>query len=106
MAQSLTGAETPAPDPGRAGVSFRPMSWLRLTLELIVRGLINPKVGAALVTMAWRFRRRHWWRRPPFLPLPAAEYVKWRLHTAYGDHHTVPPASDVVRLARWAARPW
>lgn len=82
------------------------MPWLRLTLALVVRGIVNPADGAALVRMAWRFRRRHWWRRPPFLPLPAADYVKWRLHTAYGDEQTVPPARDVVRLARWAARPW
>jgi hypothetical protein len=82
------------------------MPWLRLTLALIVRGIVNPADGAALVTMAWRFRRRRWWSRPPFLPLPAADYVRWRLHTAYGDEHTVPPAGDVIRLARWAARPW
>lgn len=82
------------------------MAWLRLTLTLIGRGLVNPRDGAALLRMGWRFRRRHWWRRAPFLPLPATDYVKWRLHTAYGDEGTVPPASDIVRLARWAARPW
>jgi len=82
------------------------MSWLRLTLALIGRGLVNPRDGAALLRMGWRFRRRNWWRRAPFLPLPAMDYVRWRLHTAYGDEGAVPPAGDVVRLARWAARPW
>ncbi|HEU5174027.1 MAG TPA: hypothetical protein VFT96_04665 [Gemmatimonadaceae bacterium] len=82
------------------------MAWLRLTLALALRGLTNPADGAALLRMGWRFRRRHWWHRPPFLPLPSTEYLRWRLHTAYGDEHIVPPADDVVRLARWAARPW
>jgi len=82
------------------------MAWLRLTLTLIGRGLVNPRDGVALLRMGWRFRRRNWWRRAPFLPVPATDYVKWRLHTAYGDEGTVPPARDIVRLARWAARPW
>jgi hypothetical protein len=79
-------------------------SWLGLTARLALRGLIRPRTGAALITVAWRFRRRGWYRRFPFLPLPDAEYVKWRLHTAYGDHGAVPPADDVERYARWAAR--
>lgn len=89
-----------------ATIRFPYMPWLRLTLNLVFRGLVNPADGLALARMAWRFRRRRWWARAPFLPLPAADYVKWRLHTAYGDEHTVPPAGDVIRLARWAARPW
>jgi hypothetical protein len=78
--------------------------WTALTLSLLLRGMINPRTGYALLTMAWRFRRRHWWRIPPFLPLPSAPYMQWRMHTAYGDHNAVPPASDVVRYARWAVR--
>jgi hypothetical protein len=27
--------------------------------------------------------------------------VRWRMQTAYGDEAAVPPAEDVVRLARW-----
>jgi hypothetical protein len=30
--------------------------------------------------------------------------VRWRMHTAYGDHDVVPPADDVVRYARWVGR--
>jgi hypothetical protein len=80
------------------------MSWTRLSLLLALRALRSPTTGAALLRVAWRFRRRAWWRRPPFLPVPAADYVRWRMHTAYGDGNVVPPAEDVVRYARWAVR--
>jgi hypothetical protein len=80
------------------------MSWRRLTFSLILRALRNPVTGLALVRVGWRFRRRDWFRRAPFLPLPAAEYVRWRMHTAYGSDDAVPPADDVIRYARWATR--
>jgi len=80
------------------------MRWTRLTLQLALTGLRRPATGAALLRVAWRFRRRGWWRRFPFLPLPALEYVRWRMHTAYGDADIVPPAREVERYARWAVR--
>jgi hypothetical protein len=52
----------------------------------------------------WRFRRRKWYRNWPFLPTPSRDYVRWRMHTAYGDYDAVPPVEDVVRYARWAVR--
>jgi hypothetical protein len=81
------------------------MRWTRLTLSLVGHALANPATGLALARVAWRFRRRDWYRRFPFLPLPATEYVRWRMHTAYGRDDAVPPARDVVRYARWATRP-
>ena len=81
------------------------MGWTRLTLTLALRSLVQPALAADLLRVAWRFRRRRWYRRFPFLPLPAADYVRWRMHTAYGDHDAVPPADDVIRYARWACRP-
>lgn len=49
----------------------------------------------------WAFRARGWYRRPPFLPLPSEEYIRWRMYTAYGDEDAIPPAEDVIRFARW-----
>jgi hypothetical protein len=79
------------------------VSWSRLTASLAVRAVRDPALGLSLMRIAWRFRRRGWYRRFPFLPLPAADYLRWRMHTAYG-HDAVPPVDDIVRYARWATR--
>ena len=92
-------------------VSYPPMqplsrsrSWLGLTTTLALRALVDPPLATALLRVAWRFRDRRWWRRFPFLPLPARDYVRWRMHTAYGDDAYVPPSEDVSRYARWAVK--
>ncbi len=77
------------------------MSWPALLLRLTVRAVTHPSVARDLLRVAWRFRSRDWYRRPPFLPLPDRQYMAWRMHTAYGDHHAVPPAADIERYARW-----
>lgn len=77
---------------------------LRLVAALSARALLWPPLAVDLLRVAWRFRTRGWWRRFPFLPLPDRTYVRWRMHTAYGDEDAVPPAEDVIRYARWAAR--
>jgi hypothetical protein len=80
------------------------MGWTRLSALLALRALRHPAMGVALLRVAWRFRRRGWWRRAPFLPLPSGDYVRWRMHTAYGGDDVVPPVEDVERYARWAVR--
>lgn len=45
-----------------------------------------------------------WWRRPPFLPLPDEEMLRWRLTTAYGSpDHAVAP-DDLVAYLEWRRR--
>ena len=80
------------------------MSWPRLILTLGARSVLNPANGIALIRVGWRFRRRRWMLRPPFLPLPDRTYLRWRMYTAYGDERAIPPAADVIRYARWATR--
>ncbi|MBA3289397.1 MAG: hypothetical protein H0U21_15505 [Acidimicrobiia bacterium] len=46
-----------------------------------------------------------WWRRWPFLPVPAGEYVRFRLSTQYGDSQTVPSSADVLNYLAWC-RQW
>ncbi len=78
------------------------MRWLRLLIVLLVRSLVRPPLGVALLRIAWRFRRRNWHKRFPFLPLPDRTYLRWRMHTAFGDHDAIPAAGDVERYALWA----
>lgn len=80
------------------------MTWLQLSVRLALNSARDPALGVALLRVAWRFRRRGWWRRAPFLPVPSLPYVRWRMHTAYGEYDAVPPAEDVARYARWAVR--
>jgi hypothetical protein len=79
-------------------------SWPGLMATLVWRGVRDPRTASALLRVAWRFRARGWYRRFPFLPLPAREYLKWRMYTAYGDAEIVPPADDIVRYSRWAVK--
>jgi hypothetical protein len=76
-------------------------SWLSLIGRLAWRGLVNPRLGLDLLRTAWAFRRRQWWAKAPYLPLPDRDYMRWRMYTAYADEGAVPPLEDVVRFARW-----
>jgi hypothetical protein len=76
-------------------------AWTALVLGLTWRALINPRVALDLLSLAWAMRTRGWYRTPPFLPVPPAEYLRWRMYTAYGDENALPPVRDVLRYARW-----
>jgi len=78
------------------------MSWGRLSLALAARSLVNPALAVDLVSVAWRFRARDWYRHSPFLPLPDPTYLRWRMYTAYGDFDAVPSPDEVIRYAKWA----
>lgn len=80
------------------------MTWPRLVLQLVLAALRHPPLAVDLLRVAWRFRARGWYARFPFLPLPSQRYMRWRMHTAYGDPDTVPPASDIIRYARWVGK--
>jgi hypothetical protein len=59
----------------------------------------HPSLWSTALRQARRVVPTGWWRRPPFLPVPDREYVRFRLETQYGDG---PPApADVVTYLRW-----
>ena len=76
-------------------------TWPSLIVRLAARAAVNPRLAADLVRTAWAFRRRRWWARAPFLPLPDRTYLEWRMYTAYASERAVPPVEDVIRFARW-----
>jgi hypothetical protein len=78
-----------------------PGSWTRLFLALTARALVNPRVAVDLLAAGWAFRRRNWLTQFPFLPIPDVTYLRWRMYTAFGDEHAVPPVIDVLRFSRW-----
>lgn len=98
-APAVSGAAAPSTEHAASPAVGR--SWPGLTFALAGRALRSPSLAADLLRVLWNFRARDWYRRPPFLPLPPSEYVRWRMHTAYGDYDAVPPVEDVVRYARW-----
>ena len=45
-----------------------------------------------------------WWRRRPYLPVPTAEYLRFRLLTQYGDSQARASPADVVNYLQWCRR--
>ena len=55
-----------------------------------------------LLRICWTFRRMHWYRKFPFLPIPPRKYLEWRIETAYGDKSFRNLRwRDIAAYARW-----
>ncbi|MEO7041449.1 MAG: hypothetical protein ABI035_04240 [Gemmatimonadaceae bacterium] len=80
------------------------MSMLRLAVALGARSIRHPSLAVDLARVSWRFRNRRWYLRPPFLPIPDRDYVRWRMDTAYGSPDAIPSVLDAERYVRWAAK--
>jgi hypothetical protein len=44
---------------------------------------------------------RRWWSRPPFLPVPPAAYMRFRVQTQYGSADHRIEAADVLNYLSW-----
>ena len=80
-------------------------TWTSLALHLATRAAVRPRLAVDLVRTAWAFRRRGWQRRPPFLPVPAKDYVGFRTLAQYGEIGRSPTPADVVDYLAWC-REW
>jgi hypothetical protein len=73
--------------------------WALAAARAVVR---HPSLWATGVRQALVLAAPGWWRRPPFLPLPSPDYLRFRLQTAYGGAGDQDPEpADVVTYLRW-----
>ena len=76
------------------------MDWLRIAAALITR----PELWPTAFRQVQRLAAPGWWKRPPFLPVPADGYMRFRLVTQYGDAERRPDPSDVINYLAWCRR--
>ena len=78
---------------------------LRWALRALLAVLPHPSLWWTGLRQAGALAGPGWWHRPPFLPLPAPDYLRFRMETAYGgagDQPLVP--QDLVTYLRWCRR--
>ena len=74
-------------------------------LSVALRAVLpRPRLWVPAVRVATRASAVGWWRRPPFLPLPSREYLRFRLLTQYGAADARPTVDDVVHYLEWCRR--
>ncbi|HQT99036.1 MAG TPA: hypothetical protein PLG60_00875 [Acidimicrobiales bacterium] len=71
---------------------------------LVAHFVAHPADALVVLRAGWRLRRRFWWRRAPFLPIPDRSYWAFRTKTAFGDELVSPAPRDMVAAARWSVR--
>ena len=50
----------------------------------MVKGKISLSVVIVLMKYGWNVKRKNWWIRFPFLPIPPKSWLLWRIETAWG----------------------
>jgi hypothetical protein len=76
-----------------------PVRWAWRALGAVAR---HPSVWATGARQALVLAAPGWWRRPPFLPMPTREYLRFRMQTAYGGTgDREPDPDDVVTYLHW-----
>ena len=91
--------ETSEADDGAGGSPRRP-HWASVAVLTVAR---HPGSWSTAAAQALRLARPGWWRRPPFLPLPDREYLRFRLETQYGTFGE-PEPDDLVAYLQWCRR--
>lgn len=83
------------------------VSGLRALSGVVVAVGGRPLLWPTAVRQVRVLARPRWWLRPPFLPLPPPDYLRFRLQTAYGGDGRVSGLrpEDVVAYLDWC-RAW
>jgi hypothetical protein len=71
--------------------------WARVAMAVALR----PALWGIAARQTWVLARPGWWRRRPFLPVPDAAYLRFRMQTAYGDPARPPEPPDVLAYLHW-----
>lgn len=77
---------------------------VRLPLRAVLPVLRRPDLWATGVRQALVLAPAGWWRRAPHLPLPDADYLRFRMVTANGGDGTASAAElgrDLVTYLEW-----
>lgn len=71
-----------------------------IAARAVIAVLVRPRLWATAVRQWARMVAPGWWRRPPFLPVPDPDYLRFRWQTQYGS--TAPAdAHDFVIYLEW-----
>ena len=82
-----------------------PVLTLRWALAAVRAVLPHPGLWPTALRQLRRLAVPRWWARPPFLPLPAPAYLRFRMETAYGGDGTQAlVGDDLVTYLRWCRR--
>lgn len=97
------GAGGEPPDAGGTGPPGAPPAiggrWAVAAARAVAR---HPTLWPTAVRQALVLAAPGWWRRRPYLPLPAPDYLRFRLQTAYGGAgDRAPDPADVVTYLHW-----
>lgn len=78
-------------------------SWITPAAVLAV--VTRPALWLVALRQATRMAPNRWWARWPFLPLPDASYMHFRIVTAYGGDGTSPiRPEDLLTYLQWCRR--
>lgn len=72
-------------------------SWLKPVAAVVRR----PGLWATAIGQIFRLAPNGWWHRAPFLPIPDARYLRFRMETQYGDAMHRPAADDMITFLVW-----
>jgi hypothetical protein len=88
-----------------AGTDGASGSALNVAVAVAGAVLVRPRLWGTALRQIFVLAAPGWWRRLPLLPLPDAEYLAFRLQTAYGTPSAPVQADDIVGYLTWC-RAW
>jgi hypothetical protein len=100
-ADDAAGAVGPAAPVGAAAPVGPPVdaAWVLRAAAAVGR---HPTLWVTGLRQALVLAAPGWWHRRPFLPLPSADYLRFRLQTAYGGAGDRPPdPRDLLIYLHW-----